>query len=166
GVDSIEHGSYLDAESIELFKRTGAYLVPTLLAGRTVVDVAEATPDAFPPAVREKAMRVGPVMLESLGRAHREGVRIAFGTDSGVSRHGDNAIELELMVKAGMSAGEALRSATSVAAALCGLEEEIGTIEAGKAADIIAVEGDPLRDVAEMRRVVFVMRDGVTHVDR
>lgn len=160
GVDSIEHGSFLDDESIELMKKTGAHLVPTLLAGRTVVDVAENNPDQFPPAVRVKAMRVGPVMMGSLGKAYDAGVRIAFGTDSGVSPHGENAREFALMVEAGMPPIDAIRSATIDAADLCGLSDEIGTIEAGKSADLIAVDADPTADVTELEQVVFVMFRG------
>ncbi len=161
GVDSIEHGSYLDEESIELFNRTGAYLVPTLLAGRQVVRIASMPDNPLPAPVREKALTVGPLMLDSFNRAYLGGVKIAFGTDSGVSPHGLNAQEFALMVEAGMRPMEAIRSATIAAADLCGLGGEIGTIEKGKAADIIAVAGDPTSDVTELERVVFVMKGGV-----
>lgn len=159
GVDSIEHGSFLDPEAVELFRETGAFLVPTLLAGQTVVEMAREE-DYFPPPVRLKARRVGPVMRGALGMAHRAGVRIAFGTDSGVSRHGDNARELELMVQAGMTPMETLVSATRNAAELCGLADEIGTLEPGMRADVIAVADDPLEDVSRLREVVFVMKAG------
>ncbi|MGP1310572.1 MAG: amidohydrolase family protein, partial [Phycisphaerales bacterium] len=164
GVDSIEHGSYLDDEAIALFKRTGAYLVPTVFAGETVANLA-ARDGYFIPAVREKALAVGPVMLSALGRAHDAGVKVAFGTDCGVGPHGENARELELMVEAGMSEADVLRSATVVAAELCGLSETIGTLEPGKAADFIAVRSSPLRDIAATRDVVVVARDGAVVKD-
>lgn len=159
GVDSIEHGSFLDEEAVGLFKETGAYLVPTLLAGATVVEMAQ-DPDYFPPAVTAKARMVGPVMIGSLGMAHRSGVRIAFGTDSGVSRHGENWREFPLMVRAGISPMECLVTATRHAADLCGLGEVLGTLEPGKIADIIAIDGDPLEDINAMSQVIWVARDG------
>jgi imidazolonepropionase-like amidohydrolase len=162
GVDSIEHGSFLDDEAIALFVETGAYLVPTLLAGRTVVEMAE-DPAFFPAPVRIKARAVGPVMIQALGRAHEAGVKIAFGTDSGVSRHGDNWREFPLMVEAGMSPMATLRSATVDAAALCGLESELGTLDSGKRADVIALEKNPLQAIGRMRDVVFVMTAGRVH---
>lgn len=161
GVDSIEHGSFLDEESIRLFKETGAYLVPTVLAGVTVAEIAESPGNYFPPPVRAKALAVGPVMQAALGRAYEAGVNIAFGTDSGVSRHGDNARELELMVEAGMPNQAVLASATIGAADLCGLLDEIGTLEPGKVADIIALSADPLADITTFRSVPFVMSRGV-----
>lgn len=166
GVDSIEHGSFLDDEAISLFRQTGAFLVPTLFAGETVEVIARTNPDAFVPAVRRKALEVGPVMRDSLARAHAAGVRIAFGTDCGVGPHGQNAREFELMVLAGMSPDEALRSATIDASELLGLEGEIGSIEPGKAADIIAVPRSPLESIDAMREVFFVMRDGFVHRSR
>lgn len=163
GVDSIEHGSYLDEESISLFREGGAFYVPTLMAGEAVVNAAKSNPDYFVPAVREKAIAVGPVMMENFEKAHRAGVNIAFGTDSGVSPHGDNAREFELMVEGGMSPAQAIVTATINAARLCGLQDEIGTIEPGKQADLIAVSGDPRDDVSRLRAVSFVMRSGQTH---
>lgn len=160
GVDSIEHGSYLDAESIALFKQKGAYLVPTVLAGETVVNIAK-TQDFFSPAIKEKAIRVGVQIKESLKRAHQAGVKIAFGTDSGVSRHGDNAKEFALMVGAGLSPMAAIKAATVNAADLLGISKIAGTIEPGKSADIIAVSGDPLANVRELEAVTFVMVRGV-----
>lgn len=161
GVDSIEHGSYLDDESIRLFKSAGAYYVPTLMAGEAVVNAAKSSPDFYVPAVRDKALSVGPVMMTNFAKAHRAGVKIAFGTDSGVSAHGDNAREFELMVEGGMSPESAIIAATVNAAELCGLSEEIGTIEPGKQADLIAVQGDPRENVSTLRDVNFVMRAGV-----
>lgn len=163
GVDSIEHGSFLDAESISLFKNNGAYVVPTLLAGETVATIAREDPDYFIPAVRAKALAVGPEMMSHFRGAVEGGVNIAFGTDSGVSKHGENAREFELMVEAGMTPEAALAAATVAAAELCGLGEEIGSLESGKAADIVAIEGNPLEDISAMWDVVFVMKGGVVH---
>lgn len=160
GVDSVEHGTYLDAESIRLFKAKGSYLVPTLLAGDTVARQAE-TADWMPAPVRAKARTVGPLMVDALRRAHEGGVRIAFGTDSAVSKHGENAREFALMVKAGLTPLETIKSATVWAAAHAGLETEIGTLAAGKSADIVAVKGDPLTDVSSLETMGFVMARGV-----
>ena len=165
GVDSIEHGSFLDPEAVALFKEKGAYLVPTLLAGATVVEMAQ-DEDYFPAAVRAKALMVGPVIKGSLGMAHKAGVKIAFGTDSGVSKHGDNWREFPLMVESGMSPMSTLVAATIHAAELCGLEEELGTLERGKTADLIALRGSPLEDINNMSRVQLVMRSGEVLVRR
>ena len=163
GVDAIEHGTYLNAESIRLFKRTGAYLVPTVLAGVTVAEWA-ADPDSFLlPPQRIKAAQVGPNMLDMARRAHAGGVKIAFGTDSGVSRHGDNAREFALLVEAGMTPMEAIYAATVAGADNLGKSDALGTIEPGKYADIVAVDGDPLTDVTELEDVDFVMKEGVVY---
>ncbi|MFQ5649729.1 MAG: amidohydrolase family protein [bacterium] len=159
GVRSIEHGTLMDDEAIELFKRHGAYYVPTISAGRWVVEKAKLE-DYFPEQVRPKAAAIGPKIRETFAKAYRAGVKIAFGTDSGVSPHGENAREFQYMVEGGMPAMAAIQSATRVAAELLGIEDELGTLEAGKLADIIAVDGDPLREIAVMQRVVFVMKDG------
>ncbi|GAO79376.1 amidohydrolase family protein [Sphingopyxis sp. C-1] len=159
GVDSVEHGTYLDAESIRLFKAKGSYLVPTLLAGDTVARQAEEA-EWMPAAVRAKARTVGPLMVDALRRAHQGGVRIAFGTDSAVSKHGENAREFALMVKAGLTPLETIKSATVWAATHAGLEAEIGTLAAGKSADIVAVKGDPLTDVRSLETMGFVMARG------
>lgn len=159
GVDSIEHGTYLDDASIAAMKRTGAYLVPTLLAGDTVARQA-ATAEWMPPAVRAKAAAVGPQMLDMARRARAAGVRVAFGTDSGVSRHGDNAREFALMVAAGYSPLDAIRSATVWAAAHNGLAGQVGALRPGMAADLIAVSADPLADVRALEQVGWVMRAG------
>lgn len=159
GVDSIEHGTFGDAETFALYKETGAYLVPTILAGVTVAEIASGV-SFMPPPIRRKALLVGPQILDMTRRAHRAGVKIAFGTDSGVSKHGQNAREFELLVEAGLTPDEAIVTATIAAADLLGLSSEIGTLEAGKAADLIATAASPLTDVSELRRVIFVMRDG------
>ena len=163
GVDSIEHGTYLDDESIELFKQNGAYLVPTLLAGKTVVDIAAGENNYFHAAVRRKALSVGPVMIKNFGKAYRAGVKIAFGTDSGVSVHGTNADEFDLMVSAGMSLEDAVYSATVAAADLCGIGDRVGTIEVGKRADIVAFGSSPLEGVEAFHDVRFVMHSGRVH---
>lgn len=159
GVDSIEHGSYLDKESVKLFKKNGAYLVPTLLAGHTVAEMAKA--GGLPSDdVREKALRVGVDIREAFSRAVKAGVNIAYGTDSGVSKHGDNAVEAELMVKAGMSPMQVLVSATTAAADLAGLDKELGSLEAGKVADIIAMDQSPLEDITALQHVTVVIKEG------
>lgn len=161
GVDSIEHGTYLDDECIALFVETGAYLVPTIHAGK-FVEMKASEPGFFPDAVRAKAAAVGPLIQAAFARAYAGGVKIAFGTDVGVGAHGTNAEEFIYMVDAGMPAEAAIHSATVAAADLCDLSSEIGTIEVGKSADIIAVPGDPLEDISLLLDVPFVMvRGGV-----
>jgi imidazolonepropionase-like amidohydrolase len=160
GVDSIEHGTLLDEQTIALFKQHGAYLVPTLLAGKTVADMAK-IPGHLHPTVQVKAAELGPRMLDMARRAYKGGVKMAFGTDSGVSTHGDNAKEFALLVEAGVPPGEAVLMATRHAADLIGAADRIGSVQAGRFADLIAVSGDPLRDVTELERVRFVMKGGV-----
>ena len=160
GVDSIEHGSYLDEEVANLFVRTGAYLVPTLIAGYTVERIATEQPQFFIPAVRQKALEVGPIMRNALRIAHERGVKIAYGTDAGVNDHGTNAYEAVLMAEAGMPAREILIAATINAADLMSLTAVTGTIEAGKDADIIAVRGNPLEDISALMQPTFVMARG------
>jgi imidazolonepropionase-like amidohydrolase len=159
GVDSIEHGSYADEESIKLFKEGGAYLVPTLMAGDTVVELAKNT-DFLSPAIRAKAIRVGADMIANFKRSHKAGVKIAYGTDSGVSKHGNNGKEAVLMYDAGMSTQDILKSATVNAADLIGKSKSLGTIEVGKIADIIAMHANPLVDIKELLDVDFVMKSG------
>lgn len=163
GVDSIEHGTYLDDESIRLFKRTGAYLVPTLLAGETVVEWANDPASFLLPPQRAKAKQVGPLMLDMARRAHKGGVKIAFGTDTGVSKHGENAREFALLVEAGLTPMEAIAAATIYAADNMGKSALIGSIAPGKAGDLIAVDGDPLADIRELEDVDFVMKGGVAY---
>ena len=159
GVASIEHGSYTGPAAIKVFKRTGAYLVPTLLAGDTVVYAAQNS-EFMADTVKAKALRVGSDMKGNFAKAHKAGVKVAYGTDSGVSKHGTNAEEAVLMVEAGMSEMDVIKSATVNAADLIDMADSLGTIEAGKFADIIAVDGSPLDDIAELLDVGFVMRSG------
>ena len=159
GVASIEHGTYSDEESIRLYREKGAYLVPTLLAGKTVKDAA-VNSDFLSPAIEEKAVRVGQHMLENFRRIHQAGVKIAYGTDSGVSVHGTNAEEAVLMRDAGMKEMDILVAATVNAADLLGMSDSIGTLEVGKQADIIALDSSPLDDIEELLDVDFVMKSG------
>jgi imidazolonepropionase-like amidohydrolase len=159
GVDTIEHGTFLDAESIELFKKTGAWYVPTVIAGKTVEERAK-IPGFFPPAVAEKARAVGPHIQDALRRALAGGVKVAFGTDAGVYPHGENAREFQYMVEAGMTPAAAIEAATRSAAIVLGIENEVGTLEVGKRADLVATKRNPLVDVMELQRIVFVMRGG------
>ena len=164
GVYSIEHGTLMDDEVIRLMKEHGTWYVATIHAGRFVAEKAE-EPGYLPEVVRPKAAALGPQIQDTFARAYRAGVNIVFGTDCGVGPHGSNALEFEYMVEAGMPPLEAIRSATSVAAAFLGLSEDLGTIEAGKLADIIAVDGDPSEDISAMSRVRFVMKEGVVYRD-
>ena len=162
GVDSIEHGTYMDDEIRDLMKANGTYYVPTILAGKFVADKAKID-GFFPELVRPKAAAIGPLIQETFKQAHKAGVKIAFGTDSGVSAHGDNAQEFSLMVEAGMAPADALLSATKNSAELLGISDILGTLEPGKLADIVAVEGNPLDNIALMESVSFVMKDGVIY---
>ena len=162
GVRSIEHGTYMTDEVMELMKERGTFYVPTILAGVTVADRAEID-GYFPALVRPKAAAIGPVIQETFARAYEAGVKIAFGTDCGVGPHGDNGKEFALMVAGGMPPMEAIQSATRVTAELLEIEDEVGTLEPGKLADLIAVDGDPLADITELESVEFVMREGVVY---
>ena len=161
GVDSIEHGSYIDDETVALFKKTGAYLVPTRLAFENVIRQGRA--GERPRASVDKAEQVALVVAESHKRAVRGGVKIAFGTDSGVGPHGINAQEFALLTDVGLTPAQAIRTATVDAATLLGRADRLGTIAPGKDADIIAVSGSPLDDVKRLEHVGFVMRQGVVH---
>ncbi|MFA4939894.1 amidohydrolase family protein [Brevundimonas sp.] len=163
GGDSIEHGTYLDDQSIRLFKSNGAWLIPTLLAGDFVARVASGPNNFFTPAQTAKALEAGPKMLDMARRAHEGGVKIAFGTDSGVSAHGDNAQEFALLVRAGLTPLEAIQAATVGAAEHLRISNEAGKIAPGMPADIVAVLGDPLTDVTELERMRFVMKSGVVY---
>jgi imidazolonepropionase-like amidohydrolase len=160
GADSIEHGTLLDEEGVKLFLKTGAYFVPTLSTVNGYLERLAKDANAYSPEVREKIeWRIG-ITGKALQLAYPRGVKIAFGTDAGVSMHGRNADELELMVKHGMPAAEAIKAATVNAADLLGISSEAGSLEPGKRADLIAVSGDPLSDVTLLKRVGFVMKEG------
>ncbi len=160
GVDSIEHGTFMDDEAMRLMKEKGTHYVPTVSAGVWVYEQAQ-DPAYFPAIVRPKALAVGPQIRDTFGKAWRAGVTIMFGTDCAVSPHGSNAKEFAYMVEAGMPAMAAIQSATMVPARYLGVAGELGSVEAGKLADLIAVPGDPLADVHVLERVRFVMKDGV-----
>jgi len=159
GVDSIEHGTYMDDEIRNLMKKHGTYYVPTILAGKFVADKAKID-GYFPALVQPKAAAIGPLIQSTFAKAHKSGVKIAFGTDSGVSAHGDNAQEFALMVEAGMSPADAILSATVNSADLLGISETLGSLEPGKLADMIAVKGNPLENIRLLESVAFVMKDG------
>jgi imidazolonepropionase-like amidohydrolase len=162
GVHSIEHGTYMSDEVMAAMKDKGTYYVATISAGKFVAEKSKID-GYFPAVVRPKAAAIGPQIQETFGRAWRAGVTIAFGTDQGVAPHGDNGLEFVYMVEAGMSPMAAIKSATIVGATLLRLEKEIGTVEAGKAADLVAVPGDPIADIKQMTRVSFVMKGGVIY---
>jgi imidazolonepropionase-like amidohydrolase len=162
GVESVEHGTYMDREAMGLMKRHKTWYVPTISAGRWVGELAE-QPGRLPEVVRVKAAAIGPQIQDTFARAYDAGVAIAFGTDAGVSPHGANAREFEYMVEAGMPALEALQSATINAATLLRAADEIGSLQEGRYADIVAVNGNPLDDISEMNRVIFVMKGGRVH---
>ncbi|HEY7912160.1 MAG TPA: amidohydrolase family protein [Blastocatellia bacterium] len=159
GVASIEHGTYIDDEAIALFKKHGAYLVPTIIAGKTVESAAR-IPGLLPPPVAEKAKTIGPLMQNSFAKAYRGGVKIAFGTDAGVYPHGQNAREFQYMVEAGMPPMEAILAATRGAADLLGQSAVLGSIQPGRFADIVAVKGDPVADIKLLQSISFVMKGG------
>lgn len=167
GVDSIEHGTYADAESYKLFKAHGTYFVPTMLVGEKVYQHAKAHPEDLNPSTVEKTMTVVPYMQKNLHDAYAAGVKIAFGTDTfGMSAHGENAQEFAIMVRAGMTPMDAILAATANAADLIGDTKDIGSIQPGRYADIIAVTGDPLADVKVLEKVGFVMKGGVVYKSR
>ncbi len=159
GVTSIEHGTYMDEEVMELMKKMGTYYVPTVIAGRSTADSSK-IPNYYPEMVAKKAAAIGPIIQGTFAKAYKAGVKIAFGTDAGVFGHGKNGYEFVLMNEAGMPVLEAIKSATVTAADLLGQSDLIGSIEVGKAADIVAVPGDPVADVKLMTKVNFVMKDG------
>jgi imidazolonepropionase-like amidohydrolase len=159
GVDSIEHGTFMDKETMALMKKYGTYYVPTISAGKWVQQKAEID-GFFPDLVRPKAASIGPLIQQTFSEAYKAGVKIAFGTDAGVGAHGDNWLEFVYMTEAGMPAMAAIQSATIEGARLLGMEQELGSIKAGKLADIIAVPGNPLNDIKTLGQVSFVMKDG------
>ena len=162
GVRSIEHGTLMDEETIELMIKKGTYYVPTISAGEFVANKAKIE-GYYPDIVRPKAEKIGPQLKNTFKKAYKAGVKIAFGTDSGVSYHGENAKEFSYMVEAGMSPIEAIFSATKTAADLLEKQDVLGTIEKGKFADIIAVRGNPLENIEVLEKVVFVMKNGKTY---
>ena len=162
GVKTIEHGTYMSDETMELMKKHDAYLVPTITAGKEVEEKAKIK-GFYPDIVVPKALAVGPQIQGTFARAYKKGVGIAFGTDAGVFKHGNNGKEFGFMVEAGMPAIEAIQSATITNAMLLKMENEIGQIQKGFFADIIAVDEDPTKNIATMENVVFVMKDGVVY---
>jgi len=160
GINSIEHGTYMDQEIMELMKAKGTYYVPTIMAGNWVAKKAK-IPNFFPALVKPKAEKIGPQIQATFSAAFKAGVKIAFGTDSGVSAHGDNWQEFILMTDGGMPAAIALKSATIETAKLLRVEDQLGQIKPGMLADIIALEANPLTDISSVSRVSFVMKDGV-----
>ena len=162
GVKSIEHGTLMDKEAMGLMKKMGTYYVPTISAGEFVAEKAEIE-GYYPEVVRPKAKKIGPKIKETFKRAYESGVKIAFGTDSGVSYHGKNANEFLYMVEAGMKPMDAIKTATKTAAELLGVETSLGTIKPNKKADIIAVTKNPLNDISTLKEVSFVMKNGVVY---
>jgi len=162
GVDTIEHGTFMDDETMALMKDRGTWYVPTITAGRWVYDRSKED-GYFPSVVRPKAALVGPQIQGTFAKAYKTGVKILFGTDTGVSAHGENAREFVLMVEAGMPPMEAIKSATSATAKFLEIDDRLGSVAVGKIADLVAVPGDPLADITTMQRVHFVMKDGVVY---
>jgi len=162
GVDTIEHGTFMDDETMALMRERGTWYVPTITAGRWVYERSKEE-GFFPSVVRPKAAMVGPQIQGTFARAYKAGVKILFGTDTGVSAHGDNAREFVLMVEAGMPAMEAIQSATSVTAKFLDIDDQLGSVSVGKIADLVAVPDDPLVDITAMQRVYFVMKEGVVY---
>ena len=162
GVDSIEHGTFMDDEGMKLMKERGTFYVPTLTAAKWVHDKAQ-DPTFFPEVIRPKALEIGPQIRQTFAKAYKFGVKIMFGTDTGVSAHGDNAREFALMVEAGMPPMEAIKSATSVPAKFLEIDDKTGSIAVGKLAELVGVPGDPLKDISVTEHVVFVMKDNAVY---
>jgi imidazolonepropionase-like amidohydrolase len=162
GVNSIEHGTFMDDEAIALFKQYGTWYVPTLTAGSSVADSAK-KPGYYPDVITAKALEIGPKIKATFAKAYKAGVKIAFGTDAGVFKHGMNWLEFGYMIEAGMKPMDAIKSATINAADLLGEKDKLGSIEVNKLADIVAVDGDPLTDSKVFGKIVFVMKDGVVY---
>jgi imidazolonepropionase-like amidohydrolase len=159
GVNSIEHGTFMDDEGIALMKQYGTWLVSTITAGKSTADSAK-IPGYYSEIVTPKALATGPQIQNTFAKAYKAGVKIAFGTDAGVFKHGLNWLEFGYMIEAGMPPIEAIKAATINAADLLGMKTQLGSIEINKLADIIAVDGDPLKDAKVFGKVVFVMKDG------
>jgi imidazolonepropionase-like amidohydrolase len=162
GVDSIEHGTFMDADDMKLMVEHGTWYVPTIIAGDFVMRQAK-VPGYYPPQVAAKALAIGPLIQATAGRAYKAHVKIAFGTDAAVYPHGQNAHEFELMVGAGMPPMFTIQAATVNASQLLRHDKELGTVTAGKIADVVAVPGNPIDDISLMKRVSFVMKDGVVY---
>ncbi|MCF6194985.1 MAG: amidohydrolase family protein [Kangiellaceae bacterium] len=160
GVDSVEHGTYMNREVMKLMKKNGTYYVPTITAGKWVAEKA-AIDGYYPKIVQPKAAAIGPKIQGTFAEAYKRGVKIAFGTDAGVFPHGLNGREFKYMQEAGMPAIETIQSATLSTAKLLRIEDKLGSIKVGKLADLVAVDGDPLKDIKLMEKVSFVMKDGV-----
>ena len=162
GVNSIEHGTFMDDECMQLMKQYGTWYVPTIIAGKSTADSAK-IPGYYSDIVTPKALATGPQIQSTFAKAYKAGVKIAFGTDAGVYPHGKNWMEFGYMIESGMSPMEAIKSATMNAADLLGEKDKLGSIETGKLADIVAVDGDPLKDPAVFSKVVFVMKNGMVY---
>src|SRR6218665_470577 len=165
GVTTIEHGTFMTEEIMDLMIKNGTYHVPTLTSGKSVYEYAK-IPGYYNPLVVSKALAIGSKGQENFGKSYKRGVKIAFGTDAGVFPHGDNAKEFAYMAEAGMPAIEALLSAMQVNANILGLGDKVGSIEKGKLADIIAVDEDPAKNISAMMKVPFVMKDGVVYKNK
>jgi imidazolonepropionase-like amidohydrolase len=152
----------MDEEVFKQMKKYDTYYVPTIMAGAWVAEKAKID-GFFPELVRPKAATIGPLIQKTFAKAYQSGIKIAFGTDSGVSAHGDNGLEFALMVEAGMKPIEAIRSATQNAADLLNVSDSLGTIEVGKLADLVAVKGNPLKQISLLQNVNFVMKDGLVY---
>lgn len=162
GIKTIEHGTFMSSETMELMKKYDVYLVPTITAGKSVAENAKTT-GFYPEMVRVKALEVGPQIQATFAKAYKSGVKIAFGTDAGVFPHGINAKEFGYMVEAGMPATAAIQSATITNAKLLGLESEIGQIKENFIADVIAVDENPIDTIATLEKVIFVMKEGIIY---
>ncbi len=162
GVDSVEHGTYMTDEVARLMTKKGTYYVPTITAGKWVAEKA-AIDGYYPAIVQPKAAAIGPLIQDTFARAYQKGVKIAYGTDAGVFPHGLNGREFKYMVEAGMPAIETIQSATLNTAKLLRIEDKLGSIKVGKLADLVAVDGDPLKNISLMESVSFVMKDGVVY---
>jgi imidazolonepropionase-like amidohydrolase len=163
GITTIEHGTMMTEEIMDLMKARGTYYVPTISAGKFVAEKAR-EPGYYHPLVVPKALAIGPQIQETFAKAYARGVKIAFGTDAGVFPHGENAKEFRYMVEAGMPPMEAIKAATLVAAEVLGMADKLGTIEPGKWADLVAADENPLKNIRTLERITFVMKDGVVYV--
>jgi len=162
GITTIEHGTKMTEEVMDLMIQKGTFFVPTISAGKFVAEKAK-EPGYYHPLVVPKALEIGPQIQNTFAKAYKRGVKIAFGTDAGVFPHGDNGKEFTYMVEAGMPAIEAIKSATVVSAGILGMADKIGTLEAGKLADLVATDENPLQNIKTMEKVSFVMKEGVVY---